>query len=97
MDGSREEKPYVRGASPPPDRLLRAGLRVLVVALAPVRPRTLARCHRRLRALLRGRRGSRANRRHGWCDDPTASDGALARGSTVVCGRIVAPCGDRPW
>src|ERR687895_2709429 len=92
----REEKVYVYGATSPPDRLLRAGLRVLVVALAPFRPRPRARLHTRLRAVRRGARRAGPHQREGQHRRAVEADGALAGRCGVGCGRCRCPGGGPP-
>src|SRR3712207_2235771 len=89
-------QPYAGGATSPPDRLLRAGLRVLVVAMAPVRPRPRARLHCRLRAVRRGARRAGPHQREGRHRRAVGADGALARGAGVVRGGALAPGGSPP-
>ena len=64
-------------APPPPDRLLRAGLRIFVVAL--VRPRPHTRLHRRFRAVSGGARRAGPHPWQGRHPRAVEGDGALAR------------------
>src|SRR4051812_37550973 len=83
FSGEREENPYVCRETPPTRCLLRVSLRALVVALDPVRFRSLPPAHRELRALPRGDRRASGYPRQGWRDGATKSDGTLARLSCV--------------
>src|SRR5829696_3767022 len=64
--------------------VLRAGMRPVVVALAPVLSRPLARPYRGLRAFPRGACRAGSHPRQDGCGGVTAPDGTLARRGAVV-------------
>jgi hypothetical protein len=79
------------GAKPPFDRLLRACLRVPVVALAPVCNRPRTQCHHWLRAIPGGARRDGSRPWEGWHPGVVEADGALACEACVVRGGTPAP------
>src|ERR687894_2590732 len=88
-----KEMHRVLGETTPAHRVLRAGLRALVVALDPVRLRPLSGAHRLLRPLPRcaGRAGHHPRQER---DRRSATaDGALASRTAVVRRGALAPCG----
>src|SRR5215207_6451549 len=83
-----------RGETAPDGHVLRAGLRALVVALDPVRPRPFSPAHRGLRAFPRGARRAGYHPGQDRGGGVGAPDGAVARRAEMVRGGPLAPCGD---
>src|SRR5688500_10393095 len=94
-NGGSEEEPYVCGATLPLDRLIRIGLRVLMVDLAPICFWPFPQSYHRVWSLLSRHPRARAHYWQGWCGDAPAPDGALARAAGVVRGGAAAPRGDQ--